>query len=221
LSDVDAHDLLEQRVPTAVGEHLALQAVDRILSAQHHHEEEGGIADRDPGNELLDGQPEPPGHPPHRSARPVDELVEHEGVLGLLDDLVEDVAELFASVAQVERPVEEALLEEVLEVPPGLQAGRHSDEAESGLVVGRLRPVPLAGGEGIDVGQDPAGVGRIDDRVRRVGLGPVDVAVGVEALAGGQAAEPTDHGGEGAFGIDGRTADGAADRAGHANLLLT
>ena len=92
LGDVDAHDALEQRVAAAAPQGDALHVVDRVLPAEHEHEEQLGKAAAELHN-LSCGKAHRPGHAGDVEARAVDELLEHQGVLRLLDDLVIGVPE--------------------------------------------------------------------------------------------------------------------------------
>ena len=195
LGGVDPHDPLHQRVQRRVGvcQHLALEVVDRVLPAQHEQEEQRR---EDPGqrnHEPLGQPPQEPGHAPHREPGTVHELLEHQGVLGLLDDLVVEVAELRRAIAKLECVAEQAPLEQVLEVPAGLHAGGPAVAAEAGPHDRRLRRVPVGVAQGVDGRQLEAGVGGVDGVGRVV---PVDVGVGVEVPLDRQLVEPADHDGE-------------------------
>ena len=82
----------------ALAELTSLEVVDRVLTAEHEHEEQlrqEAVDDRDRDRrERTDAQR----HSLHREAGAVDELLEHHRVLCLLDDLVLAVAELGIAV---------------------------------------------------------------------------------------------------------------------------
>ncbi len=85
LGDVDAHDALEERVNRPPRAQLAaLHVVDRVFAAQHEQEEQR----REPPAEADDE----PGPDAVEAVQSI--LLEHQGVLGLLDDLVVGVTEL-------------------------------------------------------------------------------------------------------------------------------
>src|SRR5215472_18878195 len=97
---MNAHDLLEQRMQVHAGSQLAaLDVVDRVLATEDEQEEqlrESAAEPDDPAaTEVLDrvqvGGVE---------TGAVDELLEHQRVLRLLDDLVVCVPELRRPVGQ-------------------------------------------------------------------------------------------------------------------------
>src|SRR5262249_46894381 len=88
LGDVDLHDAPEQGVELlALAQRHALHVIDRILAAEHEHEEE--LRERAAeAHHLASAEALPPDQPGNIEPGPVHELLEHEGVLRLLDDLV-------------------------------------------------------------------------------------------------------------------------------------
>jgi hypothetical protein len=94
LRDVDPHDALDERVElAAAAQDRPLDVIDRVLTAEHEDEEHG----REPAGHLHHrpgAEPEVPGEPRGIEATAVDELLEHQRVLRLLDDLVVHVPEL-------------------------------------------------------------------------------------------------------------------------------
>ena len=178
LGDVDAHDALEEGVDGAPARELGpLHVVDRVLAAEDEDEEEGREAAG--GAEHAAGA-EPVPEPESRHVEPGagDELLEHQRVLPLLDDLVVDVAELGGAVRELERELEEPALEHVLELGADLHLGRDQVEPETRPRAGRQRAIPRRVGERV-VPELPARVLGVDAMIR--GL-PVDVGVGVEVL---------------------------------------
>ena len=185
LGDVNAHDALEQRMERALARELgALHVVDRVLAAEDEDEEEGREAAR--GTEHAAGaEPVPEPEAGHVEPGAGDELLEHEGVLPLLDDLVVDVAELGGAVREPERELEEPALEHVLELGADLHLGGDQVEPETRPRAGREGAIPARGGERV-VPELPARVLGIDAVLRAF---PVDVGVGVEVLHHRLAAE--------------------------------
>ena len=147
LGDVDAHDAFEQRMQFALGtERGALHVIDRVFAPEHEHEEQGrepaGDADDPAGSEL-----EIPRQPGNLEAGAVDELLEHQRVLRLLDDLVIRVAKLRAVIGQQERVLEEPALEDALELQPCLHVRGDAVQPDARAYVWRLAPVPLGRAE--------------------------------------------------------------------------
>ena len=163
-----------------------LHVIDRVLAAQHEDEEERGEAPRG-GDHPPRPEAVPEAEPGHVEARPVHELLEHERVLPLLDDLVVDVAELGRAVGQRPGELEEAALEDVLELRPDLHLGRDQVEPEAGARRLRLRAIPRRRAEHVVRAELPARVLGVDAVVGGV---PVDVGVGVEVLDDRLVAEP-------------------------------
>src|SRR5215510_3978978 len=94
LGHVDAHHASHQRVDVATRpEGVALGIVDGLLAAEDEEEEELGKAVAEachaPGAQAIE-----PTEARNLEADALDQLVEHEGMLRLLDDLVVGVTEL-------------------------------------------------------------------------------------------------------------------------------
>ena len=177
---VDAHDPLQERmhlVPAA--ERLSLDVVDGVLPTEHEHEEqrrEAPAEEHHAAGAYLDE----PGHALHVDPAAVYELLEHQTVLGLLDDLVVGVAELARLVRQPGRELEQAAFQDALELQADLHLAHDHVQPQTGPHPGGLVPVPGRGRQGLVRPELPTGVGRIDAVVLGV---PRDVREGVEVLA--------------------------------------
>src|SRR5262249_30239122 len=136
------------------------------------------------GTEAL-----PPGKSGNVEAGPVDELLEHQRVLRLLDDLVVGVAELGRSVRQPQRELEQPALEHALELETDLGEGGDHVKPDAGAHRLRLVAIPARRTEHIVGRQLPARIFRIDLELRVV---PRNVGVGVEVLDDRLVAEARD-----------------------------
>src|SRR5262249_61656957 len=165
---MDLHDAPEQRMQLATAAQLhALDVVDGILAAEDEDEEQLRI-----GAAEMDHATRRQALPPYQAgdveAGPVDELLEHQRVLRLLDDLVVGVAELGGAVRQTEGELEQASLERALELQTDLHERGHHVEADAGAHPGWLAPVPLGSTEHVVGRQLPARVVVVDVKLRAV-----------------------------------------------------
>ena len=175
---------------------LALHVVDRVLAAEHEHEEQLGEAMAQLGDA---GRPE--AHVPAQAGQvdpaAVDELLEHHPVVRLLDDLVVGVAEGRVAVVETEGVLEQPALEDVLELEADLHGADVAVQADARAHAGGLGLVPVGRTEGVVGRQLEARIVRVDGVGRVV---PRDVGVRVVVLLDGLAAEPLDQPGEGVVG---------------------
>ena len=190
LCDVNPHDALHHRVKGALGAQIALlDVVDGLLTAEDAHEEDG--------RELPGRQPEERCRPAHDRAEsgyvgsgPVDQLLEHQGVVALLDHLVGAIAELRGAVREHGDVLHEPADQDLLEQQPDLRDVRLPVHADRDLPFHRLRLVPRMSAERVDVGQDPARI--IVDHLE-LGRVPVDIGVRVEAAVDRPLGESVEH----------------------------
>src|SRR5262249_32964902 len=187
LGDVDLHDAAEERVQLpATPQRHALHVVDGVFPAQDEDEEQ-----------LRKGAPEgdhqPGAHPlpPHQAvdvvAAAIDELLEHQRVLRLLDDLVIGVRDLGGAVGQAQGELEQAPLQHSLELEPDLHEGGHHVEADRGADARGPTLVPLGPAEHVVRRQLPARIVGVDVELWAV---PGDVGIRVEVLHHGLLAQP-------------------------------
>src|SRR5215472_3065922 len=110
---MNAHDLLEQRMQVHAGSQLAaLDVVDRVLATEDEQEEQ-----------LRESAAEP-------DDPAATELLEHQRVLRLLDDLVVCVPELRRPVGQRRGELQQAALEYPLEDQADLHLAGHKFAAQ-------------------------------------------------------------------------------------------
>src|SRR5579883_1814765 len=128
----------------------------------------------------------------------VDELLEHERVVRLLDELVHRVAVEDGAVRLGAGELEEPAAQAVLEGDAEAQDLARPLEAEARLLVGRKRRVPRRRAERVRRGEAQARVTWIDARVGRV---PVDVAVRLVALRDGHGVQAGYERAEGLAGV--------------------
>ena len=163
LGDVDAHDALEQRVQLAP-DRSAVRCTWSIGSSPPSTNTKNSAGNRRADARSTRRAPSLMSHVRPGTSRPaaVDELLEHQRVLRLLDDLVVHVAELGAAVGQAVRVLEQAALQHALELQAGLHVRGDAVQADP-------RPHLGAAGSGTSRsrragvgGELPARVGRID-----------------------------------------------------------
>jgi hypothetical protein len=201
LGHVDPGDPLDQRVGVAELQLLPLEVVGRLLAGQRGDAEQQG---RHPGaahEERPDDEVRQRRHAPGRDAGAPHELVEHHRVVRLLDDLVVEVAELGRVVALAHGVDQQPDLEDVLELPAGVQRLGDPVEADLGPPLGRLGEVPVGAAQRVEAPQLPAGVGGVDGHL---GVVPGDVDEGVEVVLHRELRQPVDHGVELRFPFKGR-----------------
>jgi len=130
---------------------LALDVVDGVLATEDEDEEQRGKAPAEADHEARPDAVDPL-EAGGIGAASVDELLEHERVLGLLDDLVVGVAELGRAVGQLGCELQETPLEHGLELQAGLHHLCGAVQAEPGPGLLRLALVPRGGTQAIAFG---------------------------------------------------------------------
>src|SRR3954447_4653048 len=100
-------------------------------------------------------------------------------MLRLLDDLVIGVAELGRSVRERVGELEQAALEDALELQTGLHLRRRHVAPDAGTRLGGKRAVPLGRTERLLRGELEARISRIERQLAAV---PRDVLIGIVAL---------------------------------------
>ena len=159
---------------------VALRVIDRLLATEDEQEEELRERPAEPRHPAR-AEPIEPAEPGHVEPDALDQLVEHERVLRLLDDLVVDVAELGRAVrAASTANFEEPLLQHALELDAELHLASRSGAGRGARAGAGGRPrYHAVAAEGRSARSSQRGsVGSIR-MLRRV---PVDVGVGVEVL---------------------------------------
>ena len=130
-----------------------------------------GEPERDPGADLL-----VPTQPRDVHTGPIDELLEHQRVLRLLDDLVVHVPELRRTVRQPERVQEQTALQHVLELAPDLHGAGEAVQTELRAHRRGLLSVPIGVGDAVPLGQLESRIRHVDGHL---GVVPRDVGIGV------------------------------------------